>query len=288
VNIETFLKRWGIHFADYLSTITGYGASTEGTWPYSYDSCDVGILPNQTYINGTGPYDALHSPQDGTLSYLPGQRWSSCTCQGEDHPGPDVSVGRGVPEVDLIEAQVVIDSQRGQVSQTLQLAPYDSNWQFNQNYSEVYDSDNTYWNTYTGGTGQQSASGLTYVGNDVYTETGARSAVYSYEMYANKDDRENGYITWMADGKKAWTLHADGLAANSGTEVGRRLIPEEPMSLVFNFGMSDSISAIYSCCWKLNMSICSNRNVEQFPAGRFHSPQFPKRNVVRIRKDLST
>jgi hypothetical protein len=83
---------------------TGYGATTDGTWPYSYDSCDVGILPNQTYLNGTGPYSALHSPSDGSLSYLPGQRWSSCTCKGEDHPGPDVSVGRGVPEVDLIEA----------------------------------------------------------------------------------------------------------------------------------------------------------------------------------------
>lgn len=34
---------------------------------------------------------------------LPGQRLSACTCKGEDHPGPDVSVGRGSPEIDIIE-----------------------------------------------------------------------------------------------------------------------------------------------------------------------------------------
>ena len=34
---------------------------------------------------------------------LPGQRLSACTCAGEDHPGPDVTVGRGVPEIDIIE-----------------------------------------------------------------------------------------------------------------------------------------------------------------------------------------
>lgn len=28
-------------------------------WPYSYDSCDIGTLPNQTYVDGTGPVAAL-------------------------------------------------------------------------------------------------------------------------------------------------------------------------------------------------------------------------------------
>ena len=26
----------------------GYGASNDGVWPYSYNECDVGTLPNQT------------------------------------------------------------------------------------------------------------------------------------------------------------------------------------------------------------------------------------------------
>jgi beta-glucanase (GH16 family) len=43
----------------------GYGATTEGMWPYSYDSCDIGTLANQTYVNGTGPDAALYSASDG-------------------------------------------------------------------------------------------------------------------------------------------------------------------------------------------------------------------------------
>ncbi|SRR5258708_5607151 len=78
----------------------GYGASTEGTWPYTYDSCDVGTYPNQQYKNGTPPSSqTLRKP--GTLSTLPGQKLSSCSCPGSDHPGPAVTDGRGVPEIDV-------------------------------------------------------------------------------------------------------------------------------------------------------------------------------------------
>lgn len=84
----------------------GYGATTDGTWPYSYDSCDIGTLPNQTRVNGTGPAAALDGNDGGGLSFLPGQRYSACTCPGEDHPGPRNDVGRSAPEIDLIEANV--------------------------------------------------------------------------------------------------------------------------------------------------------------------------------------
>lgn len=92
----------------------------------SYDSCDVGTLVNQTNPAGTGPPAALNSggaDYGGILSYQPGQRlsyvvpswllvlsdrflYSACTCRGEDHPGPNVGVGRGAPELDLLEASV--------------------------------------------------------------------------------------------------------------------------------------------------------------------------------------
>lgn len=80
-------------------------------WPYTYDSCDVGTVANQT-VNGqpaaaTIDGDAGHG---GVLSYLPGQRWSRCTCAGESHPGPKhkdgTFVGRAAPEIDVFEAQV--------------------------------------------------------------------------------------------------------------------------------------------------------------------------------------
>jgi hypothetical protein len=77
---------------------------------YTYDTCDIGTLPNQTYVNQTGPEAALTSNNGGVLSYLPGQRLSRCTCSGQDHPGPKLSDGtlrgRAAPEIDVIEAQV--------------------------------------------------------------------------------------------------------------------------------------------------------------------------------------
>jgi len=80
-------------------------------WPYTYDSCDIGTVPNQT-MNGL-PIAATKNgdpSNKGVLSYLPGQRLSRCTCPGESHPGPVHSdgsyVGRGAPEIDMFEAQV--------------------------------------------------------------------------------------------------------------------------------------------------------------------------------------
>ena len=86
----------------------GYGASLEGIWPYSYDTCDIGTVANQS-INGQ-PVAATQDgdpTKEGLLSFLPGQRLSRCTCNGESHPGPVHSdgtyVGRSAPEIDIFE-----------------------------------------------------------------------------------------------------------------------------------------------------------------------------------------
>lgn len=102
----------------------GYGATTDGTWPYTYDSCDIGTLANQT-LNGQ-PEAALTSKDGGPLSYLPGQRLSACTCPGEDHPGPKKSdgsfVGRAAPEIDVFEATAGPNANA--VSQSVQWVTY--------------------------------------------------------------------------------------------------------------------------------------------------------------------
>ena len=59
----------------------GYPATTDGTWPYTYNSCDVGTYPNQTWANGTGPEAALDATNSKSeynfeLSWLTGQKLS--------------------------------------------------------------------------------------------------------------------------------------------------------------------------------------------------------------------
>ncbi|WVQ75724.1 hypothetical protein IAR50_005354 [Cryptococcus sp. DSM 104548] len=232
----------------------GYGASTEGLWPYSYDSCDVGILPNQTYTNGTGPTAALTTgSSNGALSVLPGQRTPSCTCEGEDHPGPNVGVGRAAPEIDIVEAQIVIADGVGQVSQSLQLAPFDDYYQYDNTSVTQYNTSITSFNSYLGGTYQQAASSLTTVPSNIYynqddvtgwTGSSGQFAMFGIEYQAFPDKREDGYITWYSDNKTSWTIYADAIKENAKTEVGRRLIPEEPMALVFNLHMSNNFQNV--------------------------------------------
>lgn len=37
------------------------------------------------------------------------------------------------------------------------------------------------------------------------------------------------YISWIADNKIAWTIHAGGLEADTQTEISARPVPQEPM-----------------------------------------------------------
>lgn len=107
----------------------GYGATNDGMWPYSYGSCDVGTLAGQSF-NTTSPAGAFESgatDYNGKLSILAGQRASACTCPGQSHPGPSNNVGRGAPEIDIIEAQIAWQGY-GTASQSIQIAPFDYQW----------------------------------------------------------------------------------------------------------------------------------------------------------------
>ncbi|OWZ49099.1 glucosidase [Cryptococcus neoformans c45] len=225
----------------------GYGATTDGTWPYSYDSCDYGTLANQTNPDGTGPEGALTSgSDDGPISYLPGQRMSSCTCQGEDHAGPDVTYGRGVPEIDILEGQIDLSVNIGQVSQSAQFAPFDKGYEYlNTSKGAIqYDTDLTMWNSYKGGTYQEAVSSLTYIDSDNYVGTSGGFGIYGFEMFSDPNDRGSGYITWVANGKKSWTMYPAAVGPLSSMNIGQRLISEEPMAMVINFGMSNNFQAI--------------------------------------------
>lgn len=201
-----------------------------GMWPYSYDTCDLGTFPNQTNPDGTTPAAALTGSTWGTeLSYLPGQRTSACTCSGEDHPGPSNSRGRSAPEIDIIEAQIDVDVMRGQVSQSLQVAPFNYLYEFDNDtsVSPIYDDSITSLNSYKGGQWQQAVSALTYIDEDVYNDE--NYATYGVEYWSNRDNRDEGYITWYSQGTPSWKVTAGSIGADSEVEISERLIPEEPM-----------------------------------------------------------
>ncbi|ODV66627.1 beta-glucan synthesis-associated [Hyphopichia burtonii NRRL Y-1933] len=200
----------------------GYLSTTEGVWPYTYDSCDAGITANQSSPDG--------------ISYLPGQKLNSCTCNGEDHPNR--GTGRGAPEIDIIEGEIDTTKYFGVASQSYQVAPYDVWYYPDYNFVEIHNPDVTCMNTYTGGPLQQAVSGTTTLNTEWYERGpgGSNFQVYGYE-YLN--DNEDGYITWyVGDETPTLTVQAYALAPNGN--VGFRRISKEPMSIIMNLGISNN------------------------------------------------
>lgn len=203
----------------------GFAATTEGMWPYSYgDSCDAGITPNQSSPDG--------------ISFLPGMRLPACTCKGEDHPTPGKS--RSTPEIDALEAtNAPFDASGnvlGHVSQSFQVAPFDPWYYPNYDFIEVYDYSITQVNVYRGGPLQQAVSALTNLNNKWYD--GNEYQVYAFEYAPGAE----GDVTWFVGDKATWRVTGQSLGPNGN--VGQRILPEEPMSIILNLGMADSFSSI--------------------------------------------
>ncbi|GAA6011375.1 hypothetical protein JCM10207_008318 [Rhodosporidiobolus poonsookiae] len=221
----------------------GYGASVDGMWPYSYDSCDVGTLPNQTWPNGTSPTAAKElgdKDYGGELSYLVGQRVSACTCDEDAdlHPGPSPDKGRGAPEIDILEGQIAPTGDRGSASQSVQIAPFDPHYLWRNDTSEanpgliVWDESITTQNMWKGSISQESASLNTITDNTSYEGKG-------YTTYsAEYDPGPEGRITWAINASQTWQLNANAFPPNDQTEIGQRNIAEEPMAIVLNLAIS--------------------------------------------------
>ncbi|TRM64746.1 beta-glucan synthesis-associated [Schizophyllum amplum] len=225
----------------------GYGASLDGTWPYTYDSCDVGTVANQT-VNGQ-PHLATVNGDDkfgGVLSYMPGQRLSRCTCPGEIHPGPIHSdgtyVGRATPEIDVFEAQVDA-TLGGHVSQSGQWAPfnYGYEWLSTDDNMIIYDHNISSLNTYTGGVYQQASSIVSKTNQACYELEEGCFSTYGFEYRPGFD---NGYITWISDAKRVWTMKSQGMAADPKVDIGARPVPQEPMYLIINLGISENFGTV--------------------------------------------
>ena len=217
----------------------GYLATTDGMWPYVYGGCDVGILENQTYPDGTGPHAALHANsmmgKNKQISKLPGMRASACTCPGEDHPGPRNNVARGVPEIDIFEAQV--KGKHTQVSQSYQVAPFDHDYKWGDDLAHIFDHSITEVNEYHGGDTQEAVSCVSQVPDSMFWNTDRRFTKLGLEYEPDWNGPGSGSVTFYMDGKPTWTVNGSSLRPDPQTGIGQRTFPLEPMMMILNLGV---------------------------------------------------
>ncbi|GAA5992715.1 hypothetical protein JCM10908_006895 [Rhodotorula pacifica] len=232
----------------------GYGGSLDANWPYSYDACDVGTMPNQTDpktgLPKFGPEygDKYH---DYDLSWLQGQRFSRCTCPDEtDHPGPKLPdgtwKGRGATEIDIFEATVIASEGIGEVSMSGQWAPFNPGYEYINSSSEYFSmySDRCQANTYLGGATQQVTSGLCTTDSSSYDST-TNFVPYGFE-YAPSDRNGwgTGEITWSMGGEKMWRITDKAMGANAAANISNRQVTGEPLYILLNLGMSSNFGYV--------------------------------------------
>ncbi|RKP08191.1 beta-glucan synthesis-associated [Thamnocephalis sphaerospora] len=207
----------------------GYGASTEGLWPYSYDTCDNGVTPSQG---------------NAALSGLPGQRLNKCLCSDQDTPTP--GIGRSAAEIDLLEGAGGDRGNEGDegnggggtVSQSHQFAPFDALYTVQEQFVVIHNRSSTYKNSYKGGKLQQAISVKTKIGDQYYEGKDYLKYAFAYEP------GPEGKVVWWVDNDKKWTLDARAVAANPRSNVGQRIISEEPMYLLMNVAISDGFGMV--------------------------------------------
>lgn len=233
----------------------GYLSTTDGMWPYSYQGCDTGILPNQTNLAGTGPEKAIDSTgeyaSDGQLSKLPGMRTPSCICPGQEHPGPDVSVGRSAPEIDILEAQIQTKNgaKHSYASQSMQAAPFDDAYYFvNTTPAVTISGADTVLNTYVGGPYQEAVSGVSLVPERGFMDYDASDTEkwvkYGMEYTPDWNNDGSGSISWYVDGTLTWTATGAALPSREDMDISRRQVPTEPMAIVMNLGVSAQFQTV--------------------------------------------
>ncbi|KAI3480520.1 hypothetical protein L1887_57368 [Cichorium endivia] len=194
----------------------GYLASTEGTWPYSYQSCDTGILPNQTWARTT--------------------------------PAPNNNVARSAPEIDIFEVQVQYKdgARHSYASQSLQVAPFDDayGWGNSSADAKIYDDTLTEFNTYTGGQIQEAVSSVTRVPDRGFQLTQNEYVTYGVEFSPDFNYDGSGSMTWYVDGKPSWTVNPKAFPARANLDIGQRIIPVEPMAIVMNLAISSGFQTV--------------------------------------------
>ena len=116
------------------------------------------------------------------------------------------------------------------------MAPFDLFYQPDPEYMAIYDPTITTLNSYQGGPFQQALSGVTVLNNDWYEGKAYQTYGFEYSPGAT------GYVEWQVADEPVWKVDARSLRPNGN--IGQRVIPKEPMSIIFNVGMGTSFAYI--------------------------------------------
>ena len=102
------------------------------------------------------------------------------------------------------------------------MAPYDAHYYWGNTSSDVmiYDSAMTTINKYHGGPYQEALSAVTTNKQSAYQLNGGEFAIYGVEYKTGT----NGYITWINNGKPAWTVRPSAIGACRGLMTYHMLI----------------------------------------------------------------
>jgi beta-glucanase (GH16 family) len=153
-------------------------------------------------------------------------------------------VGRGAPEIDILEAEKDKAAAAGQVvSQSAQFAPFthDYDYGLTPDAWTVYNSSLTRPNSYKGSAVQQAVSALTHVPGEGFQGQEKQMITYGFEYWSDPKQPDSGFITWQVNGTSSVRMGASAVGpdqGDGGSGVGQRIIPVEPMSIVINLGIS--------------------------------------------------
>ncbi|KAF4575138.1 hypothetical protein EYR36_006494 [Pleurotus pulmonarius] len=145
-------------------------------------------------------------------------------------------VGRSAPEIDVFEAQMSGTPLSGEVSQSAQWAPFNAGYVWNNDTTTnmiIRDSSITRQNSFIGSITQQATSVITKTNPDCYELEQGCFSIYAFE-----------YILWVSDNKESWTLNVQGLGPDPAVEISARPVPQEPMYILINLGMSKNFGEV--------------------------------------------
>jgi beta-glucanase (GH16 family) len=124
----------------------------------------------------------------------------------------------------------------GSASQSFQVAPFDIFYTPDYNFVEVYGDAITSMNNYRGGPYQEAFSAVSWLNTDWYDGKAYQKYGIEYVPGATGD------LSWFVGDDYTWKIDHRSLRPNGN--IGQRVLPTEPMSIVMNFGISNSFAQV--------------------------------------------